>query len=63
VRDHVVQLARDPHALGVDAPAGSLLPGLLDPRRPVTFGGQPLAARRRAGREQLRSHRGVRALL
>jgi hypothetical protein len=58
-----VQLTRDPRALGVDAPAASLLPGLLDPRRAVTFGGQPLAARRRAGCEQLRSHRGIRALL
>ena len=61
-----MQLARDPHSLGVDAAAGFLLPGLLGPRRPVTLGGQPLAARRhvpadRAGGEQLRPHRGVRA--
>jgi hypothetical protein len=35
MRDHVVQLARDPHPLGVDAPAGFLLPGLLSPRRAV----------------------------
>jgi hypothetical protein len=39
VRDYVVQLAGDPHPLGVDAPAGFLLPGLLSLNRPVTFCG------------------------
>jgi hypothetical protein len=58
-----VQLTRDPRALGVDALAASLLPGLLDPRALSHSAAQPLAARRRAGCEQLRSHRGIRALL
>ena len=61
-----MQLARDPHPLGVDAPAGFILPGLLSAFRPVLLGVQPLAARRhvgadRAGGEQLGPHRRVRA--
>ena len=55
-----------PHALGVDAPAGFLLLGLLGPRHAVRFRSQPLAARRHvradgACCEQLQPHRGIRA--
>jgi hypothetical protein len=38
VRDHIMQLARDPHPLSVDAPAGFILPGLLSAFRPVLLG-------------------------